>query len=129
MKSNLGQRSSAPAILESGTVTTNANRLSEPAILGGSQNSPANHLAVKSIKSQTRSPKSQRKLKLAPFKRFEKRANEVVPGENDTTLANGFVLKQRKSSSNDELATNSLTASTPSHMIVVVMHRKMVCLS
>ena len=122
-KSSISQRSSAPAILESSL--TCQNRLLEPAVLGGSP-STANQLSIKGNKPQKRSPKSPRKTKLMPFKRFEKRTNGVVPAENAPVITNGIVSKERKTLSNDELSSDCLTNSFPPQRIIAAMHRKMV---
>ena len=124
-KQNLVQRSSAPAVLDSSMVTTRENRLAEPAILGGSQ-SGTSQLQVKGAKSTKRSPRSPRRLKILPLKRLDKRTNGIVPAADTEIVRNGHVVKERKSSSNDELTSQSIMDSSPPKRLITAMHRKMV---
>jgi len=123
-KQPLSQRSSAPAIIDSSVVGNCENRLSEPAVLGGSQNS-TNHLPVRVSKSTKRAPRSPLRTRL-PFKRLEKRTNGIMPAANASVGNNGCEVTERKASSNDELASQYASILSPPNCIVAVMHRKMV---
>lgn len=127
----LTARASAPAALAS-SASSSPNRLSEPAVLGGSNSNSNNLLGIKGNRSPRRSPKSPRKSRLAPFRKLEKRTNGVVPTQNDDSKIGDGIggAGMTSASSNAELSTECFCESNDptKNRVVVVMHRKMVCM-